>query len=110
MHARPIPPLGRVLLRRAHLRTGQRLHLADNSVIRMLIFHAPPLLLTSEAKALARKVGQLLMVVRDGVTRIEDLTSAYACVESVPHVLSLLNGSPLEDAKPGYASGYGYAA
>ncbi len=77
---------------------------------RLVVFDAPPLLLTSEAKALAKKVGQLLMVVREGVTKVEDLTSAYACVESVPHVISVLNGSPLEDAPKGYASGYGYAA
>jgi hypothetical protein len=68
------------------------------------------LLLTSEAKALAKKVGQLLMVVRDGVTKIEDLSSAYACVDTVPHVISVLNGSPLEDGAKGYATGYGYAA
>ncbi|MFT3665089.1 chromosome partitioning ATPase [Piscinibacter sp.] len=77
---------------------------------RIVVFDAPPLLLTSEAKALAKKVGQLLMVVRESVTRVEDLTNAYACVESVPNVISVLNGSPLEEAPQGYASGYGYAA
>lgn len=77
---------------------------------RIIVFDAPPLLLTSEAKALARKVGQILMVVREGVTRMEDLSSAYACVESVPHVVSVLNGSALEDAPQGYTAGYGYAA
>ncbi|MBS0437034.1 MAG: AAA family ATPase [Proteobacteria bacterium] len=77
---------------------------------RIIVFDAPPLLLTSEAKALAKKVGQLLMVVRDGVTSVQDLTHAFGCVESVPHVMSVLNGSPSELATQGYAGGYGYAA
>lgn len=75
---------------------------------RIVLFDAPPLLLTSEAKALAAKVGQLLMVVREGVTTVEDLTQAYAAVEAVPNVFSVLNGGAQSDAPKAYGTGYGY--
>lgn len=72
---------------------------------RIVIFDAPPLLPTTESRVLAARMGQILMVVNEGVTSRQDLTQAYATVQSCPIVLSMLNRStsPLERRQYGYA-------
>jgi exopolysaccharide/PEP-CTERM locus tyrosine autokinase len=72
---------------------------------RIVVFDAPPLLPTTESRVLAARMGQILMVVNEGVTSRTDLTQAYATLQACPIVLSMLNRStsPLERQQYGYA-------
>lgn len=70
----------------------------------VIIFDAPPLLLTSEAKVLASRMGQVVLVVEATKTPRSVVAQAFAAVEDCPVVLSVLNKAP-ESATP---LGYGY--
>lgn len=70
----------------------------------VIIFDAPPLLLTNEAKVLASRVGQVVIVVEASKTPRGVVAQAFAAVEQCPIVLSVLNKAP-ESATP---LGYGY--
>jgi len=72
---------------------------------RIVIFDAPPLLPTTESRVLAEHMGQILMVVNEGVTSRAELTQAYTSLQSCPIVLSMLNRStnPQERRQYGYA-------
>lgn len=85
--------------------------LAAESPGRIVVFDAPPLLLTSAAATLASRVGQVLMVVDAARTSKQDVVQAYAAVEHCPEVMSLLNrydGPPQGRRNGGYGYGYGY--
>jgi protein-tyrosine kinase len=71
---------------------------------RVVIFDAPPLLLTSEAQVLASRVGQVVMVVEAGRTPRQALAQAFAQLEACPVVMPLLNKAQ-HSALP---LGYGY--
>ena len=58
---------------------------------RIIIFDAPPLLVTSEARVLASCMGQIVMVVEAGKTTHESLKEALAQIESCDMVNLLLN-------------------
>lgn len=60
---------------------------------RIVIFDAPPLLATTESKVLAARMGQIIMVVNEGLTGRDDIAQAFASVQACPIVLSLLNRS-----------------
>jgi len=68
------------------------------------IFDAPPLLLTSEAKVLASRVGQVVLVVEAGGTSRSTVAQAFSAVENCPIVMSVLNKS----TEPQLPVGYGY--
>ena len=70
----------------------------------VIVFDAPPLLLTNEAKVLASRVGQVVLVVEASKTPRDVVAQAFAAVEPCPVVLSVLNKAP-ESATP---LGYGY--
>lgn len=70
----------------------------------VIVFDAPPLLLTNEAKVLASRVGQVVLVVEASKTPRDVVAQAFAAVEPCPIVLSVLNKAP-ESATP---LGYGY--
>jgi len=57
----------------------------------IVIFDAPPLLLTTEARVLASRVGQVLMVVEAWKTQHSVVTEAFAALENCPLVMSVLN-------------------
>jgi len=80
---------------------GKLAHQYPNHVI---LFDAPPLLLTNEAKVLASRVGQVVLVVEASKTPRDVVAEAFAAVEQCPLVLSVLNKAP-ESATP---LGYGY--
>lgn len=65
--------------------------LVQDDVDRVVIFDAPPLLLTSEAQVLASRVGQVVVVVEAGRTSRESVAHAFARLEQCPVVLPLLN-------------------
>jgi protein-tyrosine kinase len=70
----------------------------------VIVFDAPPLLLTNEAKVLASRVGQVVLVVEAAKTPRAVVAQAFAAVEQCPVVLSVLNKA-LESATP---LGFGY--
>jgi protein-tyrosine kinase len=75
---------------------------------RVVIFDAPPLLLTTEARVLASRVGQVLMVVDSVGTSASKVTEAFATIENCPLVMSVLNKSPRQEGANAYKYGYGY--
>ena len=79
---------------------------------RIVIFDSPPLLVTTEARALATHMGQLVMVVEAERTTHSMVKQALATVENCPVKLMLLN----KVRRPGrtghygvYGYGYGYS-
>jgi receptor protein-tyrosine kinase len=81
--------------------------MAEDHPDRIVIFDAPPLLLTSEAQVLASRVGQVVMVVEAGRTPRQALAQAFAQLEACPVVMPLLNKTQHSALPLGY--GYGYA-
>jgi receptor protein-tyrosine kinase len=71
---------------------------------RIVIFDSPPLLPTTEARALATHVGQIVMVVAAEATRQQEVAQALATVESCEIVLMLLNKTHKTDV----GAYYGY--
>jgi protein-tyrosine kinase len=78
--------------------------LAERYPDHVIVFDAPPLLLTNEAKVLASRVGQVVLVVEASKTPRDVVAQAFAAVEQCPVVVSVLNKAP-ESATP---LGYGY--
>ena len=78
--------------------------LADKYPDHVMIFDTPPLLVTNEAKVLASRMGQVLLVVEASKTPKGLIEEAFAAVEQCPIVMSVLNKAP-ESASP---LGYGY--
>lgn len=78
--------------------------LANRYKDRVVVFDSTPLLLTSEAKVLASRMGQVLMVVEEARTRQADIQKAFAAVEGCPNVMSVLNKD--RNAVSNYASYY----
>ncbi len=60
---------------------------------RMAIFDSPPLLLTTESRALAQVSGQVVMVVYAGVTSQQVVFDALTYIGTGPHVSLILNQS-----------------
>jgi len=84
--------------------------LAQRYPDRLIIFDAPPLLLTTVGPALAQRMGQVVMVVEAAKTTRESAAQAFASVEACPIVISLLNNCSPRMAARGYGYGYGAAA
>jgi len=74
---------------------------------RLVLFDSPPLLVSSEARALNQFPGQILMVTRSGTTPRQALLDALALIDK-----SKLHGLVLNDARAtagdGYSDYYGY--
>jgi receptor protein-tyrosine kinase len=81
--------------------------LAERYPNHVIVFDAPPLLLTNEAKVLASRVGQVLLVVEASKTPRAVVAQAFAAVEHCPVVLSVLNKAPESAAPLGYGYYYG---
>lgn len=65
--------------------------LASKYADRVIIFDTPPLLSTTESRVMASHMGQVVMVIESGKTRISSVQQAFATVENHPVVLSMLN-------------------
>jgi receptor protein-tyrosine kinase len=74
---------------------------------RLVVFDSPPLLVTSESRVLASRMGQVVVVVEAERTTHAALESALSTIESCPVVLTLLNKASERDAGSYYGS-YGY--
>ena len=74
---------------------------------RIVIFDSPPLLVTTEARVLASRMGQIVFVIHADHTLQGDVTRALATIEDCPVKLVLLNRA--RTASQGtYGYGYGY--
>jgi exopolysaccharide/PEP-CTERM locus tyrosine autokinase len=76
---------------------------------RIIIFDSPPLLLTTEARVLATRMGQIVFVVRAEETPQNAVKEAIAAIEACPVKLMVLNQARNVDTVAyGYEYGYGY--
>jgi protein-tyrosine kinase len=90
----------------ASTRMGEFLdELATRYSDRIVVFDAPPLLLTSEARVLASRVGQVIVVAEAGRTPQPLFAQAVAMLEACPVVMTLLNKS--KEPNSGLVYGYG---
>lgn len=84
------------------------LDLATRYSDRVVILDAPPLLLSTEARVLASRVGQVVVVVDSSKTTVSKVTEAFAHVESSPQVMAVLNKTAAITRPSEYDYGYGY--
>jgi receptor protein-tyrosine kinase len=84
------------------------LDLATRYSDRVVILDAPPLLLSTEARVLASRVGQVVVVVDSSKTTVAKVTEAFATVESSPQVMAVLNKTAAITRPSEYDYGYGY--
>ena len=75
---------------------------------RIIIFDSPPLLVTTEARALATHMGQIVVVVEAERTSHSAVKQALSMLESCPVKMMLLNKSTVAGAGGYYGYGYGY--
>lgn len=78
---------------------------------RIIVFDSPPLLLTTEARALATHMGQIIVVVKSGETTQAAVKEAISTIESCPQKMMVLNQATQAASDRygyGYAYGYGY--
>ena len=78
---------------------------------RIIVFDSPPLLLTTEARALATHMGQIVIVVQSGTTTQAAVREALSTIESCPLKMMVLNQATQSASDRygyGYAYGYGY--
>lgn len=78
---------------------------------RIIVFDSPPLLLTTEARALASHMGQIVVVVQAGETTQAAVMEALSTIESCPIKMLVLNKATQSASDRygyGYAYGYGY--
>lgn len=78
---------------------------------RIVIFDSPPVLLATEARQLATRMGQIVFVVHAEKTRQSDVRQAVAALEACPVKLLVLNGATTTgQGAYGYGYGYGYGS
>lgn len=75
---------------------------------RIIIFDSPPLLVTTEARALASHMGQVVLVVKAESTSHAEVKSAVAAIEACPVKMVALNKASGHLDGHGYGYGYGY--
>jgi protein-tyrosine kinase len=77
---------------------------------RILVFDSPPLLATTEARALASHMGQIIMVVEADRTAQAMVKHALETIESCPVVMMVLNKAPRPEIGSHYGHNYYYSA
>lgn len=68
----------------------------------IVIFDAPPLLVTTESKVLAARVGQVVVIVDHARTSPQDVAKAFSVLSGLPVVCSILNKSRTESETDRY--------
>jgi exopolysaccharide/PEP-CTERM locus tyrosine autokinase len=74
----------------------------------IVVIDSPPLLVTAEARALATRVGQVMVVVQAERTPRSAVNEAFAALEQCEHVSAILNRSRVPSDHGGYGYGYYY--
>lgn len=82
--------------------------MASRYADRIIVFDSPPLLVTTEARALATHMGQIVMVVEAERTTHTAVKQAIATIEACPVKMMLLNKSTMQGPGGYYGYGYGY--
>ena len=82
--------------------------LAHEHPHQIVVFDAPPLLATNQARVLAANVGQVVLLVEAARTQRHIVQQAFAAVEHCPIVMSVLNKTIPRQSDAGYGYGYGY--
>lgn len=77
---------------------------------RIIVFDAPPVLPTTEARVLAQAMGQVVVVVRAGFTPQEAVFATLRLIGDRDHVSLVLTQAQAESAGSYYYSNYGYGA
>ena len=75
---------------------------------RIVVFDSPPLLVTTEARALATHMGQIIIVVESEKTTHAAVRQALSTIESCPVKMMMLNKSTSQGPAGYYGYGYGY--
>lgn len=75
---------------------------------RIIIFDSPPLLVTTEARALAMHMGQVVLVVKAGGPTHAEVVEAIAALDRCPVKMVVLNQASGRFTGHGYGYGYGY--
>jgi protein-tyrosine kinase len=75
---------------------------------RIIVMDSPPLLITSEARALAQQVGQIALVVESGKTGHQDLKETLENLDQSKPINVILNKSVYTQPGGYYGGGYGY--
>ena len=75
---------------------------------RIILLDSPPILITSEAQAVASQVGQIALVVEAGETTHQTLAQAIEVVDSSKAVNVILNKSRHQSRRGHYGGDYGY--
>jgi receptor protein-tyrosine kinase len=73
----------------------------------IVLFDSPPILLTNESRSLGAMLGQIILVVRAGVTPQQAVKDAIGILGEGRHVSLVLNSAELQ-GPAGYYYGYGY--
>jgi protein-tyrosine kinase len=76
---------------------------------RIVIFDSPPLLVTTEARVLATRMGQVIFVVHAETTLQNHVAQGLATLEDCPVKLAVLNAATTP-AQGAYGYGYGYGS
>ncbi|MDH4053919.1 MAG: hypothetical protein OEW73_00435 [Gammaproteobacteria bacterium] len=82
--------------------------LSDGFRHRVVIFDTPPLLVTNEARVLAEKVGQIVLVIEAHVSLQEQVIRALALLDRQKPINAILNKSHSAQGGHIYADDYGY--
>ena len=82
--------------------------LAHDHPRQIVVFDAPPLLVTNQAKVLAAHLGQVVVLVEAARTQRHVVQQAFATLEQCPIVMSVLNKSSERASGDAYGYGYGY--
>lgn len=82
--------------------------IAQRYTDRIIIFDAPPVLVTTEAPVLTRLAGQILVVVEAGRTEQNLVKEAVEQLDNTKVIGMVLNKSRVAQAESHYGSGYGY--
>jgi protein-tyrosine kinase len=75
---------------------------------RLIVFDSPPMLLTSEAPAIARHMGQILLVVNADRTPQRSVVSALRLLDATKPIGLVLNQVRGKESHGTYGSNYGY--
>jgi protein-tyrosine kinase len=74
---------------------------------RIILFDSPPILPTTEARALAQLAGQIVIVVRENYTQQSDVLDALGYLPEGAHAALILNQSVARRESESYYYGYG---
>ena len=106
-------PAGREHSQSTELLASERMEevmheLATRYADRLIIMDSPPLMITSEAQALARQVGQIALVVESGKTTNAEIQEALELLDTEKAINIILNKSVYSQAGGYYGGGYGH--